>query len=266
MQTLREAPSYAELVRAWKALNGKRGLSVREIECANTQRTMLCAEMGPPGRPLICLTAGMHGDEPAAPWALFSIVRDGLLNPGFAYRIWPCVNPTGYVAGTRCNEEGDDINRSFHHGGCTPEARTIIEASRSQRFLLQIDMHEDPEADGFYCYEPACQPGGFHGLAVVEAILRAGLPLQEMHAGFDLGYDVETLQLERGRVLYDPVESAATMSGLPLNVYFFCRRTAERVTTFETPGRRAWDERIEMHRLAVVSAIHHMVRFGGLAA
>ena len=95
----------------------------------------------------------MHGDEPAAPWALLSLVRDGLLDRAFSYRLWPCTNPTGYAAGTRANAEGLDINRSFGGGGSTPEARAILTANRDRQFALSIDLHEDPEAQGFYCYE-----------------------------------------------------------------------------------------------------------------
>lgn len=144
-----EAFSYDEFVRAWKGLAKKQGFHLREAPCAD-DRTLLYAEIGTPGKPLVSLTSGMHGDEPAAPWALFSIVRDGLLDPRFAYHLWPCVNPTGYRVGTRCNAEGKDINRSFNRGGQTPEARTIISTLHDRRYLLQIDMHEDSEAHGFY--------------------------------------------------------------------------------------------------------------------
>ena len=83
--------------------------------------------------PAVMLSAGVHGDEPAAPWALLSLVRDGLLDRRFAYRMWPCTNPTGYEAGTRENAEGADVNRSFGRGGTTPEARAIVTATRGER-------------------------------------------------------------------------------------------------------------------------------------
>jgi hypothetical protein len=262
---VREAPLYGEFVNAWKALGEKRGFGVCEVMCAR-DRTLLYAEMGTPGKPVISFTAGMHGDEPAAPWALFTIVRDGLLDPRFAYHLWPCVNPTGYAAGTRENAEGEDINHSFNRGGKTVEARALLAANRDRRYILQIDMHEDPQAQGFYCYEPTTQPGGYHGPAVLGAVSGAGFPLQDMHADFDLGYAVDTLRLNRGHVLYDCVESAETMSGLPFNVYLFCRRNAERVTTLESPGSFSWDARVEMHRLAVPQAIKYVAEISASAA
>jgi murein peptide amidase A len=265
MEIVRGAYSYDELLRAWKELANKQGFSLQNVPGPG-ERALLYAEIGAPGKPVISLTSGMHGDEQAAPWALFSIVRDGLLDSRFSYHVWPCVNPTGYRAGTRCNAEGKDINRSFNRGGETLEARAVISKVHDRRYLMQIDMHEDPEAEGFYCYEPTSQPGGFHGSDVVAAVSGAGFPLQEMCEGFDLGYAADTLHLQPGRVLYDCVESAETVSGLLLNVYLFCRRVAHRVTTFETPGTRPWDERVEMHRLAVSAALEHLTRTSASSA
>ncbi len=131
-----------------------RGARVREVACVGAPRTMLAVDLGDPQLPLVSLSAGVHGDEPAAPWALLTIVRDGLLDPRFGYRIWPCLNPTGYAGGTRENAEGADVNRSFSRGGTTPEARTVFTANRDRRFVLALDLHEDFEAEGCYVYEP----------------------------------------------------------------------------------------------------------------
>src|SRR3979411_765249 len=98
---LKDAPPYDEFVRAWKALRGKNALSVREVACVAANRTLLVAEIAVPDTPVVALAAGVHGDEPAAPWALLSIVRDGLLDGRFAYRIWAGLNPSRYAAGAR---------------------------------------------------------------------------------------------------------------------------------------------------------------------
>ncbi|HEX3549955.1 MAG TPA: succinylglutamate desuccinylase/aspartoacylase family protein, partial [Candidatus Elarobacter sp.] len=98
------------------------------------------AEAGDANAPTVSIHAGVHGDERAAPWALLSIVRDGLLDARFAYRMWPCLNPSGYAAGTRANAEGDDINRSFSRGGTTPESRAVLTANRDRRFVLALDL------------------------------------------------------------------------------------------------------------------------------
>ena len=49
--------------------------------------------------------------------------------------------------------DGLDINRTFGRGGSSPEAKAIITANRDLKFALAIDLHEDDESSGFYCYE-----------------------------------------------------------------------------------------------------------------
>lgn len=257
---------YAALESAWKALRGTSGLSVREVACAGAPRTLLAAELpGPLGGPSIALSAGVHGDEPAGAWALHAIVRDGLLDQRCSYRIWPCTNPSGYALFTRENAEGDDINRSFNRGGRTPEARAIVTANRDRTYSLTLDLHEDFEADGFYCYEPVVDGSAPFGAAIVEAMDENGLPVQVLDDAFDLGYpqDAHYLRtLERGRALPDPSAERAFFPGTPYSLYML-RRATKRALTFETPRRRPWDERLAMHRIAVVVAIEQLLALRG---
>jgi hypothetical protein len=248
---------YDDLVAEWKGLRATHGITVREVACPGVARTLLCSDFGEIGRPLVTLTAGVHGDEPAGPWALLSLVRDGLLDPRFAYRAWPCTNPSGNLAGTRVNAEGQDINRTFSGGGISPEARAIITANRDRRFVLSIDLHEDYEADGCYFYE-AQVDGPPLAPALVRALDDAGLPIQNWHEGFDLAYppgSEDSYRLERGWVVTDiPRLSRHFPAGLSYSM-FMQRRIAARTLTIESARSRPWDERIAMHRVTVVTAL-----------
>jgi hypothetical protein len=253
-----EAGSYDELARAWRALRAQ-GVRVREIACVGAPRTLLFAELGA-GTATISISAGVHGDEPAAPWALLSLARDGLLDARFAYRIWPCLNPSGYVAGTRANAEGQDVNRSFSRGGTSPEARAVFTANRDRRFAFALDLHEDFEAAGCYVYEPL-RPGfaPWYSPAVVAALDDAGLPVQTLEDGFDLGapagFDPTTMyRLERGAVLVDYETELRAFSGLPSSFALLYRGTPSALT-FESPRPRPWVERIAAHRVAVTAAL-----------
>lgn len=253
------AGTYDDLTAAWKALRRRvHGISVREVACVGAQRTLLVADVvNDPTAPLVALAAGVHGDEPAGPWALLSIVRDGLLDRRFNYRCWPCNNPSGYTLGTRENAEGDDINRSFSRGGTTPEARAILTANRDRKFALTLDLHEDFEADGFYCYEPVIDGSAPYGAYVLRAVEDAGLPLQELRDDFDLGYPVEAVHLrglERGRVLPDTAAEMAFFDGWAYSLALL-RRAARRSLTFETPRNLLWEERLALHRLVVVTSL-----------
>ncbi|MEO6912776.1 MAG: succinylglutamate desuccinylase/aspartoacylase family protein, partial [Candidatus Baltobacteraceae bacterium] len=213
---------YDDLEAGWKALRRSRDISVREVACIGAPRTLLCAEVGSTSAPTVAIAAGVHGDEPAAAWALLSLVEDGLLDPLFSYRLWPCNNPTGYRAGTRENAEGDDVNRSFTRGGQTPEAKAIMTANRDRKFVLSLDLHEDNEAEGFYCYcyEPT-EVGSPIGTRVVESIAAAGLPLQALTHEFNLGAPLQTTQvtLTAGRVIPNLAAEMAGLGGLSYSLY-----------------------------------------------
>jgi hypothetical protein len=202
----------------------------------------------------------VHGDEPAGPWALLSSVEAGLLDERFAYRVWPCTNPSGYRAGTRVNADGKDVNRSFSEAASTAESRAIMAENRECRIAFAIDLHEDFEADGFYCYEPVVDGHAPLGEWVLSAIELAGFPLQSLDHSFDLGYPsnpkkAERLRtLERGRVLVNAAAETRLFPGLPLSLYLL-RASAQRYLTVETPRRRSWEDRITMHRLALATAL-----------
>ena len=256
--------TYDDLADAWRGLR-RLGVRVREIACVGAPRTLIVAEAGDAHQPTVSISAGVHGDEPAAPWALLSIVRDGLLDPRFAYRIWPCLNPSGYVAGTRVNAEGDDVNRSFSRGGTTPEARAIFTANRDRRFVLALDLHEDFEADGCYVYEPL-RPGFQPEFSpkIVRALDDAGIPVQTIGDDFDLGappgFDPAQLyRLERGTVLVDYEAELQVFPGFPSSIALMYRG-APAALTFESPRPRPWDERIAAHRIAVTAALTALER------
>lgn len=248
---------FADLRTAWLSLRASHGILVREVACVGASRTLLCVELDPMTVSSITLVAGVHGDEPAAPWALFSLVRDRLLDRRFGYRIWPCTNPTGYEAGTRESGEGVDINRTFSKGGTSPESRAIITANRDRAYALSIDLHEDHEATGFYGYETLVDRTPRYRDVVTTALDCAGLPLQTIHPGFDLGTPPEAesaQEVTRGWIAVDAKREAAYFNGLPFTLAM-SRRAAPHALTFESPRTRAWDERIAYHRVAVTAAI-----------
>lgn len=250
-------PEYDVLEETFRRLRRPLGLRVREIACVGAARTLLVGELGDAQRPAVAITAGVHGDEPAGPWAVLSALESGLLDARFAYRIWPCTNPGGYAAVTRFNPEGADVNRSFSRGGSTPESRAIITANRDRRYVLSIDVHEDFESDGFYCYV-AGDGAEALGRTVSRAVVDAGFALQDF-AGFDFG---EPGSRQPGRRCADGVvvmgdDEARHFDGLSCNL-FMLGRSAQRVITLETPRARAWDERLAIHRIAIVAALDYV--------
>jgi hypothetical protein len=231
---------------------------VREVACFGVPRTLLCAEFGDAQAQTIALAAGVHGDEPAGPWALLRLLERAELDARYAYRAWPCTNPSGYALGTRENGEGFDINRSFGRGGQTPEARAIITSNRDRKFALSIDLHEDCDAQGFYCYEYGI---GDTGRRVVEAVREAGYPVQDL-ARCDLGAPLPEYMLDDGVVRPTAKLEIDAIGGLSYSLSIV-RHAARRVLTFETPVRLPWDDRITIHRIAVKAAIQTLSNTAG---
>jgi hypothetical protein len=240
----------------WKALRRSREIAVREVACFGVPRTLLCAEFGDAQAQTIALAAGVHGDEPAAPWSLLSLAEDDDgLDPRYAYRAWACTNPSGYINGTRENAEGFDINRSFGRGGQTPEARAIITANRDRKFALSIDLHEDCDADGFYCYEYG---EGDLGRPVIEAVASAGYPIQDL-SQCNLGAPVSDLVLDDGVVRPPAALEIEAIGGLSYTLSVV-RHATRRALTFETPLRLPWNDRVAVHRIAVKAAIRALAK------
>ncbi len=256
-----------ELAAAWRDARGPAGIRVREVACVGAARTLLVAECGRSDQPAISISAGVHGDEPAGVWALLSLVRDGLLDPRFAYRIWPCLNPTGFDRRTRASVDGIDVNRSFGRGGTSPEARAVLTATRDRRCVLAIDLHEDLEADGAYVYETLVPPvAARYGAPVTRAMVEAGFPVQHFDDAFDLGPPGSEIAQTRspGHVLVDALAEAPFYGGdLPQGLVTV-RATTPVALTIESPARLAPADRVALHRVAIVASIGAIGAIGAL--
>ena len=250
--------TYRELERRWKALRATHNLQVREVACETPGRALLCVDIGDLGRRAVGIAAGLHGDEPAGPWALLELVETGALDTRLRYRLWPCLNPTGFDARTRQSVDGIDINRTFGEAGGSPEARTVLAENRGQTFILSLDLHEDCDASGFYCYEYG---GSTIGRSVVAAFDARGFPIDPIDGRFDLAGPLngEQSDRERGRVIADPCVEATLLGGLSYSLAL-AGGSARHALTFETPSSATWKLRIAMHVAAARAAIDAIAR------
>lgn len=105
-----------------------------------------------PGAPAFFLSAGIHGDEPAGPVAVRNLLQENEWPDAHLWLI-PCLNPAGFALGTRENAEGIDLNRDFLNPRSPEVIGQIAWMEPLPRFDLTLLLHEDWEANGFYCYE-----------------------------------------------------------------------------------------------------------------
>jgi protein MpaA len=130
--------------------------------------------LGPKGgdEPLrIGLFAGLHGDEPAAAFALLRFVRlleeDPEIARGYCLFLYPVTNPTGFVDNTRHNRNGKDLNREFWRHSTEPEVQWLESELQAHTFHGLISLHTDDSSDGIYGYA--------HGALLTQHLLRPAL-------------------------------------------------------------------------------------------
>ena len=105
-----------------------------------------------PTKPLVYLSAGMHGDEPAGPLAVKALLGKGL-SMECRWVICPILNPTGVTACTRDNADGYDLNRDYLRRVTVEVCAHAAWWDCRQAPDLFMSLHEDWESEGFYFYE-----------------------------------------------------------------------------------------------------------------
>ena len=190
------------------------------------------------GTQRICISSGMHGDEPAAPEALLEgmrRLRENAASLDADILLFPCDNPTGWELNTRENWEGKDLNREFMKEGQAEEIRIVEAALAGQRFDFTLDLHEDIDTFGMYLYERV-RPGRT-SLAeeMIAALRRSGCPVEESEM-------IEGLPASGGIIV---PRGPLRRSELPKAVYFWHHGVLQLITT-ESPGRLELERRVEM--------------------
>lgn len=120
--------------------------------------------------PVILLTGGMHGEEPAGVEGVLRWLESGEAGRWRVnWFVLPCINPYGWERSQRTNAQRRDINRQFRNSSDCPEAELIKRLVRGKTFLFSMEFHEDVGASGYYLYELRREPP-FVGEKVLRAV------------------------------------------------------------------------------------------------
>ena len=191
----------------------------------------------------VLITGGMHGDEPAGVEAVLQfLARDNtaLLN-NFSFILIPCINPYGYVHGTRETHAGIDINRSFEADDIV-EATIVKKALGQTQFSLAIDFHEDYDATGFYLYE-----GNRNEQYIAPELAAAAKAIGPIDPE-DPGEDAPDL----AEGVYKVADSWGTQGLAPYLLHFH----TEHVIISETPTVWDLDQRVALHLAILDTALN----------
>lgn len=126
-----------------------------------------------PDAPNLLIAAGFHGEEPAGPWGLLRFLGSAQMRTTLELvnlAVLPLVNATGFAAGRRFNDRGENPNRGYSPG---PDARALsVEGKVLKRHWAVLRRlgahgvlacHEDRSVTRsyVYTYEPGRRPGPF---------------------------------------------------------------------------------------------------------
>jgi predicted deacylase len=196
--------------------------------------------------PRIYLSAGIHGDEPAGPLALLSLMQQGAFVSNVEWSICPAINPSGLSVGSRDNHRGVDLNRDYR-------ARVSEEVAAHARWLearaapeLFLSLHEDWETPHFYLYEintGADDPAVASG--IIQAVDRWFAP--------DPGPLIdEHVPRAPGWIFHEPEPDDP--HGWP-EAIFLAKHGCPLSFTFETPSQGALEDRVKAQCAAVRAAL-----------
>lgn len=226
---------YNLLIKKWRALVRKNGWKIKKIaESADMPIYEVFSGKEDSGN-LVYISAGIHGDEPASVWALYSwFEMQSESHDELSFMIFPCLNPFGLINNIRFDSDGDDLNRSW---GSTEKSliSQIIERTKPFSFSMAINLHEDYDANGIYLYES------------LDGKMRDDLALQILTSGskyipVDSRKKIEGRWSKNG--IIRPSPSSLPKEGLP-EAAFLQRGKAKRTLVLETPSEYDLRQRIK---------------------
>jgi predicted deacylase len=250
MSAVKAAPTDPAALATLLRDAGKRaGFHCTEYGASGSWPLIALTKRSPGPRPRIYLSAGIHGDEPAPPLALLSLLESGTLDTRAVWFICPLLNPASLARGVRESAAGIDLNRDYRHFE-SPEVRAHVGWLRRQPdFDLAVCVHEDWESTGFYLYElnpddrPSLAP------AMIKAASKA--------CPIDMSPVIEGREA-KGGIIRQKLDPEAREKW-PESIYLQVNHTRLSYT-IESPSALPLETRIAALKAAIIAAIARTVR------
>lgn len=249
MAPVKAAPFVpAELVARFARSGAAAGFRVETYGQAAGCPLIALTRRTPGPRPRIYLSAGIHGDEPAPPLALLDLLESGAFDGRAHWLICPLLNPAGFIRATRENAEGVDLNRDYRRTRSQEIAAHIAWLQRQPNLAMNLCLHEDWEATGFYLYE--VNPHGRRSLAEeIVAAVRQDFPIDPHEIIDDRPAKGGIIRPSAAHL--DPAKRELWPESLYLRVHHTTLGY-----TLETPSSFPLDQRIAALRTAVNTALN----------
>ena len=246
---LHRAHDYKHLVERWRNVTRAAGLRLRTLAKDDGFDLFYIETRTLVGNAGLYLSAGIHGDEPAAPEALVCWAEKNVARlPAMPLLIFPCLNPWGLRNNVRTDSRGRDLNRMFHEDS-HPVVAAVRRVTRPHRFHIALPMHEDYDAQGIYLYEVQ---RGRHGFG--EELLRRAAKVLPVDPRVKIDTSRAKDGLIRRRISRKKFEAMGYPEAIWLHLFH-----SENTFTFETPSEAALELRVRAH-MAVLDECVRRVR------
>lgn len=144
---------YRHLIARWRVVARRAGLKLRRIAADGGYAVFALQTPALEKTGGIYMSAGIHGDEPAATEALLAWAEKNVRQLArLPLLLLPCLNPWGLVRNSRFDHAGRDLNRLFHSDDA-PIVAAVRRLVRGYHFALSLQLHEDYDGQGLYLYE-----------------------------------------------------------------------------------------------------------------
>lgn len=228
---------YKRLLARWRRLAGTHGLRVKTFATAGKHPIVVLRSPALSATGGIFLSAGIHGDEPGATEGLITWAEtQGRSLREIPLMIFPCLNPWGLINNIRLDEEGHDLNRSFHRDEL-PLIREMKREVGVTQFELAVMLHEDYDGQGVYLYEiQRRKPSWGAGLLAAASAI---IPIEPRRT---VDHSRALQGLIRRRVDQAWLEEFGYPEAIWLHQWH-----SQRTFTIETPSEFALEDRVRAH-------------------
>ena len=243
---------YRHLVRRWRAIARGAGLKLEEFARQDEYPVYCVRTPGDPGTGSLYVSAGIHGDEPAAPealacWAEAHLAAHGRVAGAKPLFLLPCLNPWGLVHNQRADHRGRDLNRLFDRQ--VSPVRELRRRLAGWRFDLALHLHEDYDAQGIYLYGVPVGRTRWDA-DLLRACASPTLPV-------DCRRRIDGWPFRDG-VLSKPID-LERVPQVPEALYLLRRHTG-RACTFETPSEFGLSRRVRAHVRMIQACLQRLRR------
>jgi protein MpaA len=232
---------YGATMRRWKEVSRKAGLRTSELVRQGGYPVYgIRSRKFVAGQPVLYVSAGCHGDEPAAVQGLLAWAEEN--TKILAKRnvvLMPCLNPWGLANNVRLNQDGEDLNRLFHRTD-HPLIGAWAKFTAGVEFPLAVTLHEDYDANGIYLYELNPVVGHSYGEGLLQ-ICEKIIPREP-------GSSIEGRKAVRGIVRR--TRGVPKIDGLPEAITMFVGNATASLT-FETPSEFSLFDRVRAQKAFV---------------